>query len=206
MNNQSGVWVDQEFETLDLGDPRRDRRAAHVDAAPHGQRSQPALQLRKRRGSARQPLHDRVGAAHHVIPDPVRISASAAGILVEVGQAQFGLDVAAGGVMGKNGFVDAAKRCRRDVEPVKVAVEDQVLPPALRGKQLQHRRQRLFIAVQAADHVQDVRLGSGRRIEQAWRVAVGRRTAASCAHIVSPCKDNGRAGSGAPSLPFACLR
>ena len=27
MNNQSGVWVDEEFEALDLGDPRRDRRA-----------------------------------------------------------------------------------------------------------------------------------------------------------------------------------
>jgi hypothetical protein len=27
MNNQSGVWVDEEFEALGLGDPRRDRRA-----------------------------------------------------------------------------------------------------------------------------------------------------------------------------------
>ena len=30
MNNQSGVWVDEEFETLDLGDPRRDRRAKEL--------------------------------------------------------------------------------------------------------------------------------------------------------------------------------
>lgn len=27
MNNESGAWVDEEFEALDLGDPRRDRRA-----------------------------------------------------------------------------------------------------------------------------------------------------------------------------------
>ncbi|QRQ83739.1 IS4 family transposase [Cupriavidus oxalaticus] len=27
MGNESGAWVDEEFETLDLGDPRRDRRA-----------------------------------------------------------------------------------------------------------------------------------------------------------------------------------
>jgi hypothetical protein len=30
MNNQSGVWVDEEFEALDLGDPRRDRRAKEL--------------------------------------------------------------------------------------------------------------------------------------------------------------------------------
>ena len=30
MNNQSGVWVDEEFEALDLGDPRRDRRAREL--------------------------------------------------------------------------------------------------------------------------------------------------------------------------------
>lgn len=27
MGNESGAWVDEEFESLDLGDPRRDRRA-----------------------------------------------------------------------------------------------------------------------------------------------------------------------------------
>src|ERR1700712_3550138 len=30
MNNESGVWVDEEFEALDLGDPRRDRRAKQL--------------------------------------------------------------------------------------------------------------------------------------------------------------------------------
>ena len=30
MNNQSGVWVDEELEALDLGDPRRDRRAKEL--------------------------------------------------------------------------------------------------------------------------------------------------------------------------------
>jgi len=30
MNNQAGVWVDEEFEALDLGDPRRDRRAKEL--------------------------------------------------------------------------------------------------------------------------------------------------------------------------------
>jgi hypothetical protein len=30
MNNQSGVWVDEEFEALDLGDARRDRRAKEL--------------------------------------------------------------------------------------------------------------------------------------------------------------------------------
>jgi hypothetical protein len=29
-DNQSGGWVDEEFETLDLGDPRRDRRAKEL--------------------------------------------------------------------------------------------------------------------------------------------------------------------------------
>jgi len=30
MSNESGAWVDEEFETLDLGDPRRDRRAKEL--------------------------------------------------------------------------------------------------------------------------------------------------------------------------------
>ncbi|WP_431798473.1 IS4 family transposase (plasmid) [Cupriavidus metallidurans] len=30
MGNESGAWVDDEFETLDLGDPRRDRRAKEL--------------------------------------------------------------------------------------------------------------------------------------------------------------------------------
>jgi len=30
MGNESGVWVDEEFEALDLGDPRRDRRAKEL--------------------------------------------------------------------------------------------------------------------------------------------------------------------------------
>ena len=30
MDIESGVWVDEEFEALDLGDPRRDRRAREL--------------------------------------------------------------------------------------------------------------------------------------------------------------------------------
>ena len=30
MGNESGAWVDEEFEALDLGDPRRDRRAKEL--------------------------------------------------------------------------------------------------------------------------------------------------------------------------------
>jgi hypothetical protein len=30
MGNESGAWVDEEFESLDLGDPRRDRRAKEL--------------------------------------------------------------------------------------------------------------------------------------------------------------------------------
>jgi len=30
MGNESGAWVDEEFEGLNLGDPRRDRRAKEL--------------------------------------------------------------------------------------------------------------------------------------------------------------------------------
>ena len=30
MDNESGVWVDEEFEALDLGDPRRAQRAMEL--------------------------------------------------------------------------------------------------------------------------------------------------------------------------------
>ncbi|MGF6979824.1 hypothetical protein QFZ94_008341 [Paraburkholderia sp. JPY465] len=30
IRNEPGSWVDEEFETLDLGDPRRDRRAKEL--------------------------------------------------------------------------------------------------------------------------------------------------------------------------------
>ncbi|WP_346825033.1 transposase DNA-binding-containing protein (plasmid) [Ralstonia solanacearum] len=30
MGGDSGAWVDKEFESLDLGDPRRDRRAKEL--------------------------------------------------------------------------------------------------------------------------------------------------------------------------------
>jgi hypothetical protein len=30
IRNDAGAWVDEEFETLDLGDPRRDRRAKEL--------------------------------------------------------------------------------------------------------------------------------------------------------------------------------
>ncbi|WP_222945044.1 transposase DNA-binding-containing protein, partial [Paraburkholderia sp. 31.1] len=30
IRNEPGAWVDEEFETLDLGDPRRDRRAKEL--------------------------------------------------------------------------------------------------------------------------------------------------------------------------------
>jgi hypothetical protein len=30
MDSESGAWVDEEFEALDLGDPRRDRRAREL--------------------------------------------------------------------------------------------------------------------------------------------------------------------------------
>ncbi|MEM5332026.1 transposase DNA-binding-containing protein [Paraburkholderia sp. JHI2823] len=30
IRNEPGAWVDAEFETLDLGDPRRDRRAKEL--------------------------------------------------------------------------------------------------------------------------------------------------------------------------------
>ncbi|MBK5061637.1 hypothetical protein IQ287_20165 [Burkholderia sp. R-69927] len=30
IRDDAGAWVDEEFETLDLGDPRRDRRAKEL--------------------------------------------------------------------------------------------------------------------------------------------------------------------------------
>ena len=30
IQDDAGAWVDEEFETLDLGDPRRDRRAKEL--------------------------------------------------------------------------------------------------------------------------------------------------------------------------------
>lgn len=38
MGNESRAWVDEEFESLDLGDPRRDRRAKelHCPTKPSG--------------------------------------------------------------------------------------------------------------------------------------------------------------------------
>jgi hypothetical protein len=39
VSNESGAWVDEEFETLDLGDPRRDRRAVGHQSPHHGLRA-----------------------------------------------------------------------------------------------------------------------------------------------------------------------
>src|SRR6266852_5175304 len=97
-----------------------------------------------------QPLEDTVRALHRGIVHPIGITAAAASL--RAGRRQLGFDIAAHGVEAEYGGIDALEFRRINVEPVKVAIEDERLGAALAVVSLEQGIEGERVAIQPARH------------------------------------------------------
>jgi hypothetical protein len=124
----------------------------HVGPQPHRQRRQRGALAGI--GGCAQPRQDAVGALDHAVAHPVGVGAAAAGLGIVVRRGQFGLDIAAQGLVRQHTPLHTREDGGVGVEPVEVAVEHQPLAAAFALEAFEHARQRQFVAIQPTHDIQ----------------------------------------------------